>query len=159
MLRTEYMFFFGVRSVLGCLFVILDREGLWPVLLRNLTKTTGADNVRKVEAAGRSKGSQWKEQVHCTRPQCLLQCFFEWKWWWLKRYTSKRRDVLGCTSPTTERFLEGRKKSGGQIIGDVHCATQLMCTPFSHHQSIPRDVLSLIYPSGCIGNHIPIIGQ
>ena len=30
-----------VRCVLGCLFVILDREGLWPVLLRNLTKTTG----------------------------------------------------------------------------------------------------------------------
>ena len=68
-----------VRCVLGCLFVILDREGLWPVLLRNLTKTTGADNVRKVEAAARSKGSQRKEQVHCTRPQCLLQCFFEWK--------------------------------------------------------------------------------
>ena len=60
MLRTEYMCFFGVRCVLGCLFVITDREGLWPVLLRNLTKTTGADNVRKVEAAARSIGSQWK---------------------------------------------------------------------------------------------------
>ena len=34
-------------------------------------------------------------------------------------YTAKRRDVLGCTSPTTERFPEVREMSRGRSPRDT----------------------------------------
>ena len=34
-------------------------------------------------------------------------------------YTAERRDVLGCTSPTTERFPEAREMSRGRSPRDI----------------------------------------
>ena len=69
----------------------------------------------------------------------------------LYMYTAERRDVLGCTSPTTKRFPEAREMSRGrsprdisrtegnlEVVGDVQPNTSLLSAVYAYIIEAPN---------------------
>ena len=62
----------------------------------------------------------------------------------LYTHTAERRDVLGCTSPTTKRFPEAREMSRGQSPREIW-RSEGMCNPI-HSRQCTAILSSLIHP-------------
>ena len=74
--------------------------------------------------------------LNCRNMQCVPIHWYMTKV--LHTYTTERRDVLGCTSPTTKRFPEAREMSSHHWQGSIDFNTV--------HTTRPTEMYFLIHP-------------